>query len=154
MMHYGRRNPNFNYYIEGHSLDASRSMRDLGIQVSNDMKFAEHTREVVFRATRRINYIIRSVALTQPSIYYKLFDTYVLPIIMYGAPVWQPSAKKDIKLLQSTYKRFIRLVAYKCNVDKSQVRQLDLITVMSECDVTTFRKIVDNPAFIHEIKRC
>ena len=69
-----------------------------------------------------MNFILRSLIISQPEVYYKLFDTYILPIITYGSPVWSPTRKRDIVLLQSICKRFRRRVAYKFDKDLTRTR--------------------------------
>lgn len=151
VMHYGRQNKRFPYFIDNQQIMPVNSVRDLGIILTPDLKFSEQAREVVNKASRRTNFILRSFTINKPEVYYRLFDVYILPILTYGSPVWNPSLKKDIKLLQTVYNNFRRRVAYKCSINKKDVRDLIIADVLKDCDKKMFSFIVDRPHFCDEI---
>lgn len=150
VLHHGRNNQRFTYFIDNQQIMPVNSVRDLGIILTPDLKFSEQTREVVNKASRRTNFILRSFTINKPEVYYKLFDVYILPILTYGSPVWNPSLKKDIKLLQSVYNKFRRKVAYKCNIHKNDVKKLIVTDILENCDKKMFLSIVEKSEFCNE----
>jgi len=114
VVHFGRRNQFREYFINNTKLLKTDTIRDLGVILTTDFKFSEQTREVVNKASRRSNWILRSFAIKDIDVYIRLFDTYVLFILTYGSPIWNPYLRKDKLLLQSVYNKFSRKLAFKC----------------------------------------
>ena len=91
VMHCGKRNRAFSYYIDRQLLESTETIRDLGVLMSDDMRYTEHTSDVVYGATRRTSFVLRSVIISRPEVYYKLLDTYISAIITCGSPAWSPT---------------------------------------------------------------
>ena len=147
VVHFGRTNPRFVYTLNGNLLQSVKSIRDLGVTVSSDLKSSDHTREVVQRASRCSNLILRSFVLQDINVYVSLFKTYVIPIITYASPVWRPSMAKDRRLLQTVYNRFRRLAAYRCGIQVALVPVIELEDIFDQCDIAAFRSIAADDYF-------
>ena len=111
VMHCGKKTQHHTYKIKDEALSATTSARDLGVIFTPDFKFSEHVREVGNKMARQANFIMRTFALTDAEVYGRLFKTYIQPILSYSSPVWNPSLKKDLNLLQAVVNKFRRRVA-------------------------------------------
>ena len=54
------------------------------------------------RAIRRCFY------LRAPELLWPAFESYILPKLMYGEPVWNPILRKDVNLIEKVQKRFTK----------------------------------------------
>ncbi|XP_065683578.1 uncharacterized protein LOC105845176 [Hydra vulgaris] len=104
VVHFGHGNINHEYVMnDGNTfliIAATDVERDLGIFLSNDLKWNQHI-EV---ATRRANMILGLLKKTFRSrdikLWGKLYTTYVRPHLEFAVPVWYPYLKGDIKEIE------------------------------------------------------
>jgi len=66
------------------------AVRDLGIIFDAQLNFGNHINSVVNKASRLCGGILRSFVSRDAKFMYQLFQTFVLPILDYGAAVWFP----------------------------------------------------------------
>ena len=85
-------------------------MRDLGVFVSDDFKFACHIDSIVSSAKRRMNCIFRSFVYKDERFLCNLFCTYVRPLLEYNSPAWNPHLIKDINKLEGVQREFTRRI--------------------------------------------
>ncbi|XP_065681547.1 uncharacterized protein LOC136095197 [Hydra vulgaris] len=104
VMHFGHGNINHDYVMnDGNTsliIAATDIERDLGIFLSNDLKWNQHIQV----ATRRANMILGLLKKTFRSrdirLWGKLYTTYVRPHLEFAVPVWCPYLKSDIKEIE------------------------------------------------------
>ena len=154
VMHCGRKNENRDYFIDGKKLKCAPKAKDLGVVMSPDFNFREQTREVVGRAARQTNFILRCFVLSDADVYMKLFRTYVIPLLAYCALVWNPRFKKDKKLIQSVFDRFRRRISYRCKNDAGTIERLDTDGIFTEIGRKMFSHIRSDPKFCDLIFDC
>lgn len=121
--------------------------RDLGVMMTPDLNYTEQTREAVNKATRQTNFILRCFVLSDDDVCMRLFQTYVIPILTYCAPVWNPRFKKDKNLIQSVFNRFRRRTAHRCKNDYEKLPQMDAEMVFADIDQKMFARICKNSTF-------
>ena len=97
--------------------------------------------EVVQNANRRSNMLLRSFSIRRPEVFMKLFNTYVLPILLYASPVWSPGLKRDRERLENVQKRYIRRVAFKCGVRRTDITYVPISDLLTQQDERIFAKI-------------
>jgi len=100
VMHFGSKNPRFDYLLCGGSLRKLEVVKDIGVRYSPSLNFSEQVRHIAAKASLISNWILRSFALKSPSAYLKLYESLVLPVMFYACQVWHPSRRSDIELLQ------------------------------------------------------
>ena len=94
----------------GEVIKSVKSIKDLGITISYDLSWSDHTHDVVNKANRVLGVIKRvlgSKSITEFSLLYK---SLVRPILEYAAPVWCPFLVKDIVLLEKVQRKASRPV--------------------------------------------
>ena len=98
-------------------------------------------------AARQSNFISRSFVLSDPDVYMKIFQTYVIPILTNCSPVLSPHLKKDRNLIQSACNRFRRGVAYKRKMDRGRLPRMHAELVLAEFDRKMHASILKNRTF-------
>ena len=83
IMHIGKSNPMKTYYMVDHesgltfNLEPTLSERDLGIQMTSDLKFSEQTNIAVSKANRMIGLMKHTFSSSSIKIWKKLYTTYI-----------------------------------------------------------------------------
>jgi hypothetical protein len=106
ILHLGRTNINHCYEVNGVSLPNVKIITDLGITVDSNLRFAKHYRVTANKAHHRASLILRSFISREPSVLFKAFTVYVLPLLEYCSPVCTPVYKGDIDLIERVQRRF------------------------------------------------
>ena len=91
-------------------------IKDLGIFMSNNLKWAAHVNQVYKNACYSSYHIIRFSKTRNIWVLMKLYKTYVRPKVEYATPVWSPSLKGDIRKIEKIQKDFTRYACRRCNV--------------------------------------
>ena len=68
VMHIGKRNTNFTYEMEGKMLQTTKIERDLGIQVSADLKNSQQCRQAYGKASQMLAMVARTITSRDPYI--------------------------------------------------------------------------------------
>jgi hypothetical protein len=103
--------------IEGTDVQATTHVRDLGITVNDDLEPAMHIKEVITKAFRMSNLILRIFKSNRIDTYKRAFYTLVLPILEYASVVWNPLYVKDVNSLESVQRRFTKRAQRQCGIE-------------------------------------
>ena len=89
-------------------LPTCNTIRDLGIQVDDKLKFSEHINLIVSKALSR-SYLLRKcfVSRNRDNLV-KGFTVYVRPLLEYCSTVWSPHLHKDIEAIERVQRRFTK----------------------------------------------
>ena len=83
-----------------------------------------------------------------PSFLLRVYKTYVKPAMMYATPVWSPSLRYKIDLLESVQRRFTKMLLNECDRTYGQRSfDLDLLSLESarvKADLVTVYKLIHN----------
>lgn len=103
----------FDYKLNNSVLAVKEEIKDLGVTFSSNGSFKSHIEKTKNKALRVLGFINRNVQIYKyPSTYFLLFNTLVRPHLEYGSPVWSPSSKVDMKLLETVQSKFMRKLAF------------------------------------------
>jgi ribonuclease P/MRP protein subunit RPP40 len=138
-----------NYTIDGNVLPMTSVMKDLGVLMSPSMRYTEHITEVAKKATRLCNMISRAFDCRIPSVYVTLYQTIVLPVLMYCSEVWSPTLIRDINLLQKIQDKFIKRIAWKCGVARNSIVLPQLQSLRNTKDQKMLSKILASESKLH-----
>ena len=94
------------YSIGNTNLEHVSSMRDLGIIMSNDLKWANHCATTAKKASVRMNCLLRTFESKSTVFLLNLYKTFVRPKLEYASQVWSPYILKDIHLIESVQRKF------------------------------------------------
>jgi hypothetical protein len=109
VLHIGDKNPCLGYYLGGVELLKSSSCLDLGVLVTSNLSWSEHTSYVVKRANKIVYLLSKTFTKTTLAVTAKLIKSYVRPVLEFGHGVWAPNLKRDIDLLESVQRRATRI---------------------------------------------
>ena len=98
------------YSLGSHKLAAVNSIRDLGVTMSNNLKFSEHCSKLSAIAYSRVSCLLKCFHSRDPYWLTRVFTTYVRPLLEFNTQVFSPHLKKDITVLERVQKYFTRSV--------------------------------------------
>ena len=107
VIHFGRNNPVNKYSIANSQIPSSDRYKDLGIIVDSQLSFKYHTAELVKKSFLMSKCILRSFSKRDPQLLSKLFKTYVLSKILYGAPFF-PHTVDSLNRLENIQRKFAK----------------------------------------------
>ena len=85
-------------------------VQDLGVYVSNDMKWSKHISYVRSKASATAYQILHSFSSKNVWTLLKAYVTYVWPLLEYNTPVWSPYLQKNIHAIESVQKRYTKTI--------------------------------------------
>ena len=92
------------------------TIKDLGIYVSNDLKWDKHVNYVFHNASRVSYHIFKSFSTKNIWALLKLYKTYVRPKLEHNTHIWSPYFKKDVIKIESVQRKFTRSAFLRCNI--------------------------------------
>ena len=99
-------------YITGPGIiEASQGTSDLGIYVSNNYSFKSHIIQTVKKANNKVNWVLSVFRSRQVQLMLTLYKSLVLGILEYNCPLWDPSNKGEIAILEGVQRRFTSKIA-------------------------------------------
>ena len=134
VMHFGNTNSHQNYLISSDdnstfSLKETAIEKDLGIFISNELKWDKHIAECTKKANRMLGMIKRTFKNRNLEGIKRLYTSLVRPILDYGAPVWSPFLRKDIERVENIQRRATKLI--------NSIRNLDYPTRLKRTNLST-----------------
>ena len=110
-MHIGNDNINFPYNITGHIISKATEQRDLGVLVSDNLKFSRQCVEASKTANRILGFISRTFEHKNKDIVLPLYKSLVRPHLEYAVQFWNPYKVEDIKILERVQRRATKMIA-------------------------------------------
>ena len=110
VMHYGRRNEQFMYHINGQLLTPCDTFKDLGVIISNDLKAENQVAKCVKKANTMLGMKRRTFSYLDKDILLRTYKVFVRPILEYCQQVWSPHLQKDIKDIERVQRRATKLI--------------------------------------------
>ena len=89
----------------------SKKVKDLGVHLSPDLRWATQVSEAVQSANKMANWVISVFTDRSKVVMLTLFKTMVRIRLEYSCPVWNPSLMADIKKLESSQRAFTRHIS-------------------------------------------
>lgn len=109
VLHLGKNNPHTRYRLGDSLIQSVEQQKDLGILVSDDLKWEPHIANIAKKANTLIYLIQRAFCNTSVEMVSKLFKTYVRPKIEYACSVWSPYFVKDVEILERVQRRMTKI---------------------------------------------
>ena len=110
VIHLGSKNPEYQYQLEGRTVQKTESEKDLGVIIDSEIKFHKHNASVVKKANRVLGLIKKGFDFKDEVIVTLLYKVMVRPIIEYCNTVWGPSYKLDQRNVERVQRRASKLV--------------------------------------------
>ena len=100
------------YKMNNEELERRSHAKDLGITISDDLKFHKHTQNICNKTKGEIGRIRRSFVTRSPCFLTNLYKTYVSPHLEFCSTVWNPVYQMDIDRIEKVQNKFTRLLKY------------------------------------------
>ena len=110
VLHLGLTNPRREYEINGSKIPSVNSIRDIGIEVDQTMKFSNQCKSIAQRANRLSNLFFLTFRSGDREFMLNFFRIYVRPILETATTVWNPYLMKDINIIESVQRKFTKRV--------------------------------------------
>ena len=94
------------YSYNNINIDKSTNVRDLGIQISEDLSFKYHISEMVDNATNFASWLLRTFRTREKEVMLLLLKTYIIPRLEYCSAVWNPHKIKEIEQIEAVQRFF------------------------------------------------
>lgn len=108
VMHVGRSNPGFVYYMNGVELSVTEEERDLGVWTESSLKPSLQCTKAASNANRLLGLILKSFHYRTKQTLIPLYKSLVRPKLEFGVAAWNPWFERDIECLEKVQKRLIR----------------------------------------------
>ncbi|KAF8372552.1 hypothetical protein PRIPAC_78981 [Pristionchus pacificus] len=109
VLHIGKGNPKADYFLNTSKLEHKSSIRDLGIQIDDELSFKDHFDIITQKAATRANIIFRGLTTNNAKVMVNAYTTYVRPMVEFCPSVAFPVHEKEagkLEKLQKNYKCF------------------------------------------------
>ena len=106
-------------------IEKTYSERDLGIQVSSNLKYHNQVSKAASKANSMLGMLKRTFVSRDKNIWKKLYTTYVRPHLEFAVSAWNPYLQKDINTLEKVQRRATK-VSYPIKNLKYEDRLSDL----------------------------
>ena len=139
------------YFIEGKPILQKQQVKDLGILISEDLKFHVQVSEACKKAHREINRIRRCFISRTPNFLSNMYKLYVRPHLEYCVELWSPRFVGDISKMEKVQNKMTKLLHHG-NILTPQERNNVLGITSHEQrrlrgDLINMFKNINNPSF-------
>ena len=107
------------FNINGNIIKRVHTVRDLGITLSDNLKWNHHIHKIRAKANITGHTLLKTFISQNPKLLINLFKTYVRPILEYNTCTWSPNQLSDIKEIESVQRIYTRKVFQRCNLSFS-----------------------------------
>jgi hypothetical protein len=132
VMHMGCHNANFNYTMAGDNLAAVNQQKDLGILISDDLKWNAQVQNSYNAAIKQLGFIARNFTYKSKDIVLPLYKSIIRPHLEYAVQFWSPHMRGDIAKLERVQHRATKLIP--------QLRHLSYEDRLKELGLTTLEQ--------------
>jgi hypothetical protein len=138
VLHCGPKQLNFVYVLNEGTMKCVSTLLDLGVLRSSGGGYSDHCRAVASKAARLSGAIRHVFHSKKRELLWTAFKCYVIPVLMYCSPVWNPSLQRDIKLIESIQRRFTKRI-----FDLQQLSYDDRLSQLQVLSLQDLRKYAD-----------
>ena len=110
VMHIGFNNPRVDYFMDATRIQEVHEEKDLGVIVSDDLKWDKQCVAAVKKANSLLGMIKRNFIDRSKATVLALYKSLIRPHLEYCIQVWNPHLAKDIKLIEGVQRRATKLV--------------------------------------------
>ena len=100
VLHFGYKNRQCDYFIDGLKIKTESVVRDLGVYISNDCDTSAHVEKISKKAHGVLAQIRRSTVLRDRGTITTLYKSFIRPLLETVTPAWNPHKQGDIKTLE------------------------------------------------------
>jgi hypothetical protein len=144
-LHFGYKNPQAVYHLNGNEIPVRDCERDLGVIISSNMKFSTHCATIAKSAERVLWCIRRAFQYISKDVFLRLYKSLIRPRLEYASSVWCPHYLRDIEIIERVQRRATKLFRPVKDLPyESRLRELGLQTLKTRrfrCDLIFVYKL-------------
>jgi hypothetical protein len=121
IVHFGRKNPNSEYYVNNDVIRNVDCVKDLGVLVDSSVSFSQHVDSVASTARRLTGLVFRTIRSRCRDVLLPVYTTLVRPGMEYATAVWNPHLIRNVEVLEKVQRRFTKRISgmrYKSYTDR------------------------------------
>ena len=111
VMHKGRRNPQFEYSMNGIKLEPIEEEKDIGVLIHSSLKPTKQCREAARKANGVLTQIFKSFHYRDKKTFLQLYKTYVRCRLETSVPAWNPWLQQDKETLEKVQMRAVGMIS-------------------------------------------
>ena len=138
VMHFGKKVSEGDYHYELQDVDTgnilrveeSKCERDLGVNISSDLKWKTHVGIIAAKANRILGMLKRTFRSRDSVLWKKLFISLVRPHLEYASTVWNPYQAGDVDVLERVQRRATKIPTSLSNLEyEDRLREWNLTSL-------------------------
>ena len=129
VMHFGHKNPQSKYTMNGQILAPVSNQRDLGVLISNDCKPSDQCALAAKKANQVLGQINKSFSCYTKDIMLGIYKVFVRPHLEYAVTAWSPWHSRDKETLEKIQRRATRRMSDVTGTYEERLKQLELTTL-------------------------
>ena len=130
VMHFGAKNPNYDYRMGNTTLATSTMEKDLGILITPNLKPSDQVSRAASAANSMLGRIRRTFTCLDEEMFVPLYKTLVRPRIEYAVQAWNPYLQKDVTKLKKVQRRATKLIPALADLPyEDRLKRLELTTL-------------------------
>ena len=109
-LHFGSQNAQYHYILDDLPIAQKKNEKDLGVHVSDNLKFSFHISNVVKKAECLMGVPKKFIVSRDQVVFIRLYKQLIRPHLEYATCVWNPHFKRDIRMLEQVQRRATKCV--------------------------------------------
>lgn len=98
------------YFLDGQQIPHVETYCDLGVVVDQQLKFHDHIRTVVQKASGLSHSFLKSTVCRSPQFMMFLYTSHIRPIIEYCSCLWHTGFVEDLRVLENIQRRWTKRI--------------------------------------------
>ena len=129
-IHYGKRNAQHNYTLNGKEIEKSTEEKDLGVLFDSSLEFERHITSVTKKANSRLGIVRRGFRSLSEKPFCRLYKSLVRPLVEYANTVAHPVYKREEDKLERVQRRASKVPHSLCDLPyEERLRKLGIPTL-------------------------
>jgi Reverse transcriptase (RNA-dependent DNA polymerase) len=110
IMHVGRNNPKYEYFMNGTKLCVVEEEKDVGVIIHRSLKPARQCERAAAIATGVLMQLVKCFHYRDRHVFLKLYTQYVRPHLEFATPAWSPWLQSDIQVLEKVQEKAVKMI--------------------------------------------
>jgi hypothetical protein len=145
IMHVGRNNPHYEYFMNGTKLTVVEEEKDVGVIVHRSLKPARQCERAAATATGVLMQLAKCFHFRDRHVFLQLYKQYVRPHLEFATPAWSPWLQSDIQLLEKVQEKAVKMISGLAGKDyEEKCKELGLETLAD-------RRILQDMAQVYKL---
>ena len=111
IMHVGRNNPHYEYFMGGVKLETVEEEKDIGVVIHNSLKPSRHCKKVADTASAVLRQLTKNFHFRDRHVFKKLYIQYVRPHLEFASPAWSPWNETDKSTIEKVQIRAVNQIS-------------------------------------------